>query len=61
MSKHHGWRDLGVRQGAGIAQLTFNGARYPSNPSTVPQQPSDDNSDVLIGTDKTGQNQCRIK
>ncbi len=41
----HGWRSLGVRvQGGGIvtgyeAELAFDGATYPENPSTPPARP----------------------
>jgi hypothetical protein len=44
-TRSHGWRDLGVEvSGGGIltayeARLSFNGAAYPSNPTTPPSEP----------------------
>ena len=36
-SKTNGWRDLVVYSDGSLRKLTFNGTRYPSNPSTAPK------------------------
>jgi hypothetical protein len=55
-TRHHGWRDLGVRVGGGgittpyEAAMEFDGHRYPSNPTAPPAHRLDDGEGkVLIG------------
>ena len=61
-STSHGWRDIGVRvRGGGIqpgyeARLSFDGTKYPSNPSVPPARPNRSKGGgwTVIGNERPG-------
>lgn len=51
--RHNGWRDIAVRIGggggeSGFAVLQFDGANYPSNPTSVTTEPAEDVGTLLL-------------
>jgi len=45
-SKTNGWHDLAVYSDGSFRKLTFNGTKYPSNPSMAPKYPDRPSDDV---------------
>ncbi len=45
-TKTNGWHDLVVYSNGSFRKLTFNGTKYPSNPSTAPTYPDRPSDDV---------------